>query len=83
MTHSLTYTGLSPSALLAAAKYDPPSADLVKALSDAVSEALSEWEEEIKNLVAEIDTLHQENAEFEDENLGLKNELLKSNGDYE
>ena len=60
MTHSLKYTGIGAEALLDAAKYDPPSADLMKALSDALSESLTEWQDEISAMQAEIDKLEQQ-----------------------
>ena len=65
MTHPLTYTGIGVEALLDAAKYDPPSADLVKALADALSESLVEWENEISDMRNEIDTLESEKCNLE------------------
>ena len=60
MSHSLKYTGIGVDALLDAAKYDPPSAELVKALADALSESLVEWQDEISAMQAEIDKLEQQ-----------------------
>lgn len=79
MTHPLTYTGIGVDALLDAAKYDPPSADLVKALADALSESLVEWQDEIEELVAYVRELTEEIEELEGDVSRLleDNELLE------
>ena len=79
MTHPLTYTGIGVDALLDAAKYDPPSADLVKALADALSESLVEWQDEIEDLVAYTEELTKEIEELE----GDRSRLLEDTGTLE
>ena len=65
MVHPLTYTGIGVEALLDAAKYDPPSADLVKALANTLSESHVEWQTEIEDLVAYVRELTKEIEELE------------------
>jgi len=67
MSHSLKYTGIGVEALLDAAKYDPPTADLVKALADALSESLVEWQEEISAMQVEVDNALDERDALQSE----------------
>jgi TolA-binding protein len=68
MTHSLKYIGITRDALIDAAKYDPPSAELVTALVEAlISEAddADQLAREIDNLNGEVDSLNLKIEELE------------------
>lgn len=63
MTHSLKYIGITRDALLEAAKYDPPSAEIVTALVEAVGEDHLDavyFEREIEDLRDEIERLQDQ-----------------------
>jgi hypothetical protein len=68
MTHNLKYIGITRDALIDAAKYDPPSAELVTALVEAlISEAADadQLAREIDNLSREVDSLNLKIEELE------------------
>jgi len=68
MTHSLKYIGITRDALIDATKYDPPSADLVTALVEAlISEAADadQLAREMDDLSREVDSLRLKIEELE------------------
>jgi hypothetical protein len=63
MTHSLKYIGITRDALIDAAKYDPPSAEIVTALVEAlISEAddAAALEIEVDALTDQVDKLNND-----------------------
>ena len=80
MTHSLKYIGITRDALIDAAKYDPPSADLVTALVEALgteSADTTELEMEVDVLKDEVDSLKEEINSLEVEISALEHEIIK------
>jgi len=88
MTHPLKYIGITRDALIDAAKYDPPSAELVTALVEALDEdgkAVSELEAELHDMDNEVNNLNSEiwNLEKEIDILEDQIEELKANQETE
>jgi hypothetical protein len=80
MTHSLKYIGITRDALIDAAKYDPPSAEIVTALVEALEsdddeKAIEALEAELDDMANEVDRLREEIYSLEAEAIALEEEI--------
>ena len=88
MTHPLKYIGITRDALIDAAKYDPPSAELVTALVEALDEegtAISQLEADLHDMDNEVNKLNSEIGNLEQEVNILEDQIeeLKANQETE